>query len=163
AWSKTADTVKTYSDDIVRRWNQEIDTLLVFAGLFSAILSSFTVQSYQLLTPAPMAPVVTMLLLLSSQFLATQSANSTQGSLVELDASQASSNPRRWVVWLNALWFSSLILSLSSALIGIMVKQWLNEYNSGLSGTSRQIARLRQARLANLDKWKVAAIVAILP
>lgn len=133
------------------------------AGLFSAILSSFTVQSYQLLTPAPMAPVVTTLLILSSQLLATQSANSTQGSLVELDATQASSNPRRWVVWLNALWFSSLILSLSSALIGIMVKQWLNEYNSGLSGTSRQIARLRQARLANLDKWHVAAIVAILP
>lgn len=33
AWSKTADIVKTYSDEIVRRWNQEIDTLLVFVRL----------------------------------------------------------------------------------------------------------------------------------
>ena len=44
-----------------------------------------------------------------------------------------------------------------------MVKQWLNEYNAGLSGNSREIARLRQHRLNSLIKWRVAEIVAILP
>lgn len=75
---------------------------------------------------------------------------------------QVSPTPR-WAIWLNALWFSSLIFSLSAASIGILVKQWLNEYSMGLSGASRQIARLRQYRLGNLVKWHVVEIVAVLP
>lgn len=63
----------------------------------------------------------------------------------------------------NILWFASLILSLSAALVAIMVKQWLGEYRSGLSGTSQDIARLHLYRLNNLTKWHVAAIVGALP
>ncbi len=44
-----------------------------------------------------------------------------------------------------------------------MVKQWLNEYNTGVTGTSLEISRLRQYRLNNLAKWHVAEIVSILP
>lgn len=64
---------------------------------------------------------------------------------------------------LNTLWIASLILSLSAALIAIMVKQWLSKYRSGLSGTSQDIARLRQYRLNNLAKWRVSSIVGALP
>lgn len=69
----------------------------------------------------------------------------------------------RWSVWLNALWFSSLVLSLSSASIGIMAKQWLNEYQSGVSGTSRPAARVRQHRLNNLRAWRVEDIINTIP
>lgn len=69
----------------------------------------------------------------------------------------------RWAVWLNSLWFAGLICSIAAASIGIMVKQWLHEFLSGLSGTSREIARRRQYRLRNLSKWRVAQIVAVLP
>ncbi|TBU21972.1 hypothetical protein BD311DRAFT_811851, partial [Dichomitus squalens] len=61
------------------------------------------------------------------------------------------------------LWFSALICSLASASIGILVKQWLHEYEAGISGTSVEIARLRQYRLNHLEKWRVAEIIAILP
>ena len=30
AWSETADIVKAYSDEMIQRWKEEIDTLLVF-------------------------------------------------------------------------------------------------------------------------------------
>ena len=30
AWDKTAKIVKTYSDEMIDRWNKEIDTLLVY-------------------------------------------------------------------------------------------------------------------------------------
>lgn len=30
AWSETAEIVKTYSDEMVKRWNAEIDTYLVY-------------------------------------------------------------------------------------------------------------------------------------
>lgn len=67
-------------------------------------------------------------------------------------------------IWLNILWFSGLIISLTSALLGILVKQWLNEFVSlGLSGNSREAARLRQYRLNNLVKWRVGDIVILIP
>ncbi|RDX49714.1 hypothetical protein OH76DRAFT_1455771 [Lentinus brumalis] len=166
AWENTADIVKKSSDEMIERWNKEIDTLLVYAGLFSAILTAFNVQSYPLLTPAPPDPVLMALQQISSQltsFSVTSSfINATHPTILDLQA-PAAPPPERWAVWLNALWFASLICSLSAASVGIMVKQWLNQYSSGLSGSSRQIARLRQHRLNALEKWCVGGIVAILP
>ncbi|RPD63464.1 hypothetical protein L227DRAFT_572612 [Lentinus tigrinus ALCF2SS1-6] len=166
AWDETANIVKKYSDEMVDRWNKEIDTLLVFAGLFSAILTAFNVQSYQLLTPPPpVDPVIVALEKISAQLSSFSvnppSVNSTQPTFVRPDPTPSS--PPLWAVWLNAVWFSSLIFSLSAASVGIMVKQWLNEYNTGLSGTSRQVARLRQLHLNSLQRWHVKEIVAVLP
>ncbi|KAI0370693.1 hypothetical protein BV20DRAFT_909053, partial [Pilatotrama ljubarskyi] len=68
------------------------------------------------------------------------------------------------IFWPNILWFCSLILSLASASIGIMVKQWLGMYASRLSSeSSRDIARLRQYRLNNLLHWRVGVVVATIP
>lgn len=89
--------------------------------------------------------------------------NSTQpSSATRANANTAPPVPR-WAVWLNALWFSGLILSLSSASVGIMVKQWLNEYSSGVSGTSRSVARGRQYRMNNLRTWHVEDIIGVIP
>ncbi|KAI0742954.1 hypothetical protein C8Q80DRAFT_1191645 [Daedaleopsis nitida] len=164
AWSDTAGKIKTYSDEMVARWNSEMDTLLVYAGLFSAILTAFNVQSYQLLTPDPPDPVLAALQQISSQLnsfsVSSPFVNSTQQVF---PAPISPPPPDRSSIWLNVLWFSSLIFSLSAASVGIMVKQWLNEYNTGLSGTSLQTVRLRQYRLNSLVKWHVAEIVAVLP
>ena len=121
------------------------------AGLFSAILTAFNVQSYPLLAapePSPSQILQQISMQLGSISLHGPFANSTQPPF-KLNASQPTSPPRS-AVWLNILWFSSLILSLSAASVGILVKQWLKEYVSGLSGTSREAARLRQYRLNNL-------------
>ena len=34
AWERTASVVKAYSDELVDKWNQEIDTLLVYVGIY---------------------------------------------------------------------------------------------------------------------------------
>ncbi|EIW53851.1 uncharacterized protein TRAVEDRAFT_132870, partial [Trametes versicolor FP-101664 SS1] len=161
--------VQIHSDDMIRRWNQEIDTYLVFAGLFSAILTAFNVQSYLLLQPAAPDPSFVVLQQISAQLgsfsVSPHFVNSTQPPSTSPSDVDARTPPRvpRWAVWLNSLWFSGLILSLASAAIGIMAKQWLNEYTSGLSGTSRTTARIRQHRLNNLMKWHVDDIVGTIP
>lgn len=68
-----------------------------------------------------------------------------------------------YAIMLNVLLFSSLILSLASTIIGILVKQWLCEYNTGLTGSSREAAQLRQYRLNNLVKWHVNHIIRLIP
>ncbi|KAL1942594.1 hypothetical protein VTO73DRAFT_6196 [Trametes versicolor] len=167
AWSGAAGMVQTYSDEMIKRWKEEIDTYLVFAGLFSAVLTTFNVQSYLLLQPATPDPSIAVLQQISSQ-LASFSihppfVNSTQPSSTTRANANTPPPVPRWAVWLNALWFSGLILSLSSASVGIMVKQWLNEYSSGVSGTSRPVARVRQYRLNNLRTWRVEDIIGAIP
>ncbi|TFK80266.1 hypothetical protein K466DRAFT_467602, partial [Polyporus arcularius HHB13444] len=164
-----ANIVKTYSDELVDRWNKEMDNLLIYAGLFSAIQTAFNVELYKRLTPDPDPdPVLVALERISAQLsgftVNPAFVNSTQSPFVILDSSTPSTPPvPLWIVVLNALWFSSLISSLAAASIGIMVKQWLTEYQSGLSGTSRQTARLRQLRLNSLQRWRVKEIVSFLP
>lgn len=133
------------------------------AGLLSAILTTFIVQSYQLLQPAPADQTNAILTQVSAQlsgFSVTPLAmNSTRPAF---DSPPPFRAPL-YAIWLNALWFASLVFSIASASIGIMVKQWLKEYKMGLYGNSREVARRRQHRLNNLQKWQVAAIVALLP
>lgn len=125
-------------------------------------------QSYLLLQPAAPDPTIAVLQQISSQ-LASFSINPPFINSTQTFSTARAQNASTvlpvplWAVWLNALWFSGLIISLSSASIGIMVKQWLNEYSSGVSGTSRPAARVRQYRLNNLRTWRVEDIIGVIP
>ncbi|KAL1937029.1 hypothetical protein VTO73DRAFT_15594 [Trametes versicolor] len=167
AWSDAAGMVQKYSDEMIKRWKEEIDTYLVFAGLFSAVLTTFNVQSYLLLQPAAPDPSIAVLQQISSQLASFSIHPPFVNSAQPSSATRANANTPppapRWAVWLNALWFSGLILSLSSASVSIMVKQWLNEYSSGVSGTSRPVARVRQYRLHNLRTWRIEDIIGAIP
>ncbi|KAH9893622.1 hypothetical protein C8Q73DRAFT_828855 [Cubamyces lactineus] len=168
AFSQIATKAKEYSEALVERWVKEIDTYLVYAGLFSAILTAFNVESYQLLQPSLPDTSSDILqhisLQLSSLSYIPPFINSTRPAFNSHDVrSTASAVVPQWAVWLNTLWFSSLILSLSSASVGIFVKQWLNEFQSGLSGDSEHVARLRQHRLNNLERCHVESIVNAIP
>ncbi|KAI0653174.1 hypothetical protein C8Q70DRAFT_1059572 [Cubamyces menziesii] len=167
AFSDIASIVKEYSKELVDRWGSEIETYL--AGLFSAILTAFNVESYQLLqSPSPdssAAILERISLQISSLSYSPPFVNSTHSAF---DSSRAANSAEpdpvpRWAIWLNMLWFSSLVLSLSSASVGILVKQWLNEFQSGLSGDSERVAKLRQYRFNNLKYCHIGAIVNAIP
>ncbi len=87
--------------------------------------------------------------------------NSTRHAFIPPDGSSFA--PPRYAIWINALWFPSLICTLSASSIAVTVKQWLYQYKQGLSGTSREISRLRQYRYENLLNWRVPEIIVVLP
>ncbi|TBU38757.1 hypothetical protein BD309DRAFT_971188 [Dichomitus squalens] len=167
AFASTAKIVQGYSDALVKRWNEEIDMLLVYAGLFSAIVTAFNVQSYLLLQPTP-DPTVAVLQQISFQLnsfsVNPPFVNATQPAIPLTNVPPPP--VESWAVALNILWFSALICSLGSASIGILVKQWLHEYQTGLSGTAAEIARLRQYRLNHFAGllvllWNLHRLVAV--
>ncbi|EJD44337.1 hypothetical protein AURDEDRAFT_166717 [Auricularia subglabra TFB-10046 SS5] len=47
AWKNCVDAMEKYDAELCKAYREEIDTLLVFAGLFSAVVTGFTVKSYQ--------------------------------------------------------------------------------------------------------------------
>ena len=134
--------------------------------MFSAVLTAFNVQSYQLLQPAPTDSATFLLQQISTQL------NSFSINPPFINATLTSPAPPLLprpfqapssAVWINTLWFSSLVCSLASASLALIVKQWLHQAVMGLSGTSRESARFRQHRLDGLLKWRVGSIVTALP
>ncbi|KAF7315424.1 hypothetical protein MIND_00057200 [Mycena indigotica] len=135
-------------------WNRSIDVLLVFTGLFSAVLTTFIIQSYQLMVPD--AGDTTNALLL--ELIALQTNNLTLASSVSIPQT----TPRQIHV-VNGVWFSALACSLSTALISMLAKQWLQSYLPNMSGSPRHRARQRQERFMHLQAWHVPEIINALP
>lgn len=72
-------------------------------------------------------------------------------------------SPNRSDVWINTMWITSLSLGLMAALLAVLVKQWLLHYNQFIVGSARDRMLLRQFRLNGLTRWRVPAIIGILP
>ncbi|KIM36337.1 hypothetical protein M413DRAFT_33824, partial [Hebeloma cylindrosporum] len=99
-------------------WTEEVQNLLIFAGLFSAVVTSFVVESSKDLQPDSNT------LLLSH--IATLIDNATKGTVSNVPQIQFSPSPSSYRI--NALWFASLVLSLATVLVGIVSLQWIREH-----------------------------------
>ncbi|KAF9021769.1 hypothetical protein BDZ89DRAFT_228814 [Hymenopellis radicata] len=70
---------------------------------------------------------------------------------------------KRSDLFVNGLWFASLGLSLTTALITVLIKQWIHQYMAIPSGSPRHRARTRQFRNDSFQKWNVPLIIGLLP
>ncbi len=90
--------------------------------------------------------------------------SAANGSLVnDIPRSDLTFHPSTSDSWVNGLWFTSLSLSLSTALFAVLTKQWIHQYMSVPSGTPRDRCRLRQFRYMGLQRWGVDLIIGLLP
>ncbi|KAH8824925.1 hypothetical protein DL96DRAFT_1410084, partial [Flagelloscypha sp. PMI_526] len=161
-WMVYLDESESYDDDMVRGFRDTIDSLLVLAGLFSAIVAAFVVQTSSNLRPEYGQLVVT-LLLEQNQLLRASQDLGMLASVPESDVRPNTSTHTTSDVWINALFFASLSLSMMTALLAVLVKQWLQAYSSLTSGTARERALARQFRFNGLKKWRLDDIVGVLP
>ncbi|KAF9008559.1 hypothetical protein BDZ89DRAFT_1078940 [Hymenopellis radicata] len=159
----TARVWMTYNDEAtkivveaVEDWREGLDMLLVFAAIFSAVVTTFVVQTCQNLQVNYSEVTATLVLELIKLQYAIATADKLSPPSV-LDVGTSSFRPQRNDLWVNGLWFSSLGLSLSTALITVLVKQWIHQYMSVPSGTPRDQARTRQFRNDSFQKWHVSA------
>ncbi|TFY55424.1 hypothetical protein EVJ58_g8259 [Rhodofomes roseus] len=170
AWSKLADEVWTYENVRVKRWRNEINTLLVFAGLFSAVLTAFVNQYYAVLAPPPDYNTAIL-----ERMLSLQLGSTTTDSVVAVTAASGSAaladssltgipSPPAAPRWIAILWFVSLVLSLGAASVALAVNQWLNFHaeQAGLRSPAEKLWTWQLRRDA-LNKWKVEFIVSLLP
>ncbi|KAI3609228.1 hypothetical protein WG66_010568 [Moniliophthora roreri] len=147
-----------YDADLCARWEKDIDALLVFAGLFSAVVTAFAVESYQTLQPDPNESVVRLLAHISLQ-LASPSTPALE-PLKEENFTATSSSIR-----INIFYFLSLIFSLAAAHLSILCKQWMREYQREYPShlNPRQMLAVRQSRHEGLHAWGVPDLIASIP
>lgn len=115
-WQHVLTGFKAKDDAMLKDFNEEIDTLLVFAGLFSAVLTAFIIDVYKRLEEDPADASAAILRRISIQL-----AGAADEQLDPLPSS--SFHPSRLVIAVNVLWFASLLFSLFAALVGILAKQ----------------------------------------
>ncbi|KAM5530932.1 hypothetical protein V8D89_005037 [Ganoderma adspersum] len=160
AWASCVKALRDYDEHMVKGWKEDVDSLLVFAGLFSAVLTAFNIESYKLLQEDPTETSAALLAQISAQLAAGSGAAS---SALPSSTGSSSFRPDTRSVRINILWFSSLVLSLVSASIGILTKQWLREYMSNTASSHRENARIRQLRHEGFVRWNVPLTIALLP
>src|ERR1700733_5638974 len=90
-------------------------------GLFSAIVGAFIIEFYKKLSSDSGNQTVALLQQISHQL-----PNSPNGTYS--DTANQSSPPGTAMVWVNALWLISLVLSLTCALIATLLQQWARRY-----------------------------------
>jgi hypothetical protein len=136
-------------------------TVIFKAGLFSASVTAFIIESYKTLTPSPEDTTVAVLMRISEQ-LATISNTSASVPLAPL--SPGFSPPTSALVC-NILWFLSLGFSLACAVSATLVEQWVRHYiidtESGLALHER--ARVSAYLFEGLEKFNMAGVVKAIP
>ncbi|KAK0421913.1 hypothetical protein EV421DRAFT_2042960 [Armillaria borealis] len=154
----TTEEAADFDANMLAEWRDTIDVLLVFAGLFSTVLTTFVVQTSQNLRPD--YNKASMFLLV--EILKATASNGSQISIPPFPT--AFSSRSHSDEWMHSLWFSSLTLSLITALVAVLVKQWLHQYVAVVSDSSaRDRARIRHMRYAGLQTWQVPMIIGLLP
>jgi uncharacterized protein DUF6535 len=70
------------------------------------------------------------------------------------DTQKNSFSPPRYAIWVNSLWFSSLTISLTSALLATLLQQWTRRYIRVTQplGSPQKRARLREFFFSNVEK-----------
>jgi hypothetical protein len=130
--------------------------------LFSAIVTAFIIESYRWLSQNPEDVVVNLLAEISSKLNANTPTRRLEEPLTLATDVIPFSVPLS-VIIINSLWFVSLVAALSSAFIGILVKQWLREYMRPVSTTPIDALSLRQLDYQALKDWGVVEIISFLP
>ncbi|KZV85191.1 hypothetical protein EXIGLDRAFT_753431 [Exidia glandulosa HHB12029] len=162
-WTVYRDQASEYDERHVDGWNKTLDILLIFAGLFSAVATTFIGESYQQLQTDWNEYTGRLLF-------ATLAAQNTPGKFT-LPSSLQSMSPSDFSAsglarWINGLWVSSLVLSLAVALLSILAKQWLVQFESRVTAPARSTrdwAHRRVLYADGLKQWHLAYIIAALP
>ncbi|KAF9060860.1 hypothetical protein BDP27DRAFT_1236074, partial [Rhodocollybia butyracea] len=158
-WRVYADEAAAFDSDMVGELSDSLDILLVFAGLFSAVLTTFVAQTSQALSQDNTQLSASYL----SELTMLVRANGNSSAISNIPLTSTAFSPAILDLWINGLWFTSLVISLSVALFAVLAKQWLRQYMSITTGTPREQAIIRQFRFDGLEKWQVQPLIGILP
>ncbi|KAI0338022.1 hypothetical protein BDW22DRAFT_1338655, partial [Trametopsis cervina] len=166
-WAAVTSSIREMDERRIKDVKEDIDNILVFAGLYSAVLSALIAVSIPSLQPDSKVTMVTLLAQITAQTnsytISPGFLNSTVPPLNVSDVVNSSFEPSLAAKRVNVLWFASLTLALISASFGIMVKQWLSEYLSGQHVSPQTRLRIRHFREPGLEHWHVFGIASLLP
>ncbi|KAJ7657748.1 hypothetical protein DFH06DRAFT_1473046 [Mycena polygramma] len=158
-WAVYVSEAEKYDRSLVETWKSDMEGLLIFAALFSAILTAFIVESYKSLNPDPSDLTVHLLGQISQQL-----AAAANGSTFSIPPSLRFT-PTASSLVCNALWFISLGFSLACALIATLIQQWARDFLHKADMRSAPIIRARifSYLYYGLKRFQMHTVVEVIP
>ncbi|KAG8771974.1 hypothetical protein FRC12_003312 [Ceratobasidium sp. 428] len=159
-WKRYVEEATEQDQELVNLQNKNLDLMLLFAALFSAILTAFLVEAKKLLEEDPAATSATLLLLIA------QSQQRIELGTPDMSLKVTSSMPFESTTiarYVNGLWFTALALSLAAALIAMLAKEWLAGFVASTVRPPYDFTLQRQAKYNGLLSWRALYIIALLP
>ncbi|KAJ7657231.1 hypothetical protein DFH06DRAFT_459363 [Mycena polygramma] len=158
-WAVYVSEAEKYDRGLVESWKSDMEGMLIFAGLFSASLTAFLIESYKTLNPDSGDTTVLLLAQISQQLAA--SANGTTFRIPPITPFK----PPASSLICNILWFISLGLSLTCALIATLLEQWARDFLHRADMRSAPVLRARVFSFLyyGLKRFKMHTVVEIIP
>ncbi|KAK0226825.1 hypothetical protein EDD85DRAFT_777540, partial [Armillaria nabsnona] len=162
-WRAYLDESLIYHMDMLEKQRGQTNILLVFAGLFSAIVTAFIIQSSANLRPDYQK--LSALLLFDQINIQRALANGTSLDRITTSGADPTApfSPKPLDSWINGLWFASLTLSLAAAFFAIIVDEWYYHYLSPVAGDPQVGVRTRHFRYKGLTDWRFGTFIGFLP
>ncbi|KAF9645647.1 hypothetical protein BDM02DRAFT_480916 [Thelephora ganbajun] len=146
-----------YDKVFMKKHDEDLNTTLIFAGLFSAVTSAFIVDINQQLHSDPNEENSALLRVLIHKI-----DNTAFGGTVPTVPEWT--GPPRTAVQVQSILFSSLAASLFSALLAMLGKQWLTRYVSvDVRGSAIERSQHRQRKLNGIITWYFEYVMEFLP
>ncbi|KAG8906593.1 hypothetical protein FRB99_006548 [Tulasnella sp. 403] len=151
-WKYYEEIANRHDEDMVKVLGDKLDSLLVFAGLFSSVNTALIVFTFDMLR-SPDAQTVTLLKLIA---------------LGKTSITPADMEPPRFVpppvaVRVNCCFGASLACSLLVSFGAVLAKQWVSHFAHNHPGTLEAQGRRRQRKLNGVTKYYFRGVIEFLP
>ncbi|KAH9173715.1 hypothetical protein EDB89DRAFT_1849707, partial [Lactarius sanguifluus] len=179
-FSMYIDRAQKFDKENVDNWNGQANGILVFVrfrsqrlsliysplafqtGLFSSTVATFITISYQNLQQDPNIITQSLLAQISQQL-----SNATAGiaSSSASPSNPTSFTPSASVVFVNSVWFLSLVLSLTCALMATLLQQWARRYFQMIQrhNAPHVRAHIREYFAQGARRFHISTLVEVLP
>ncbi|KIO33011.1 hypothetical protein M407DRAFT_65993, partial [Tulasnella calospora MUT 4182] len=155
-WKRYDTIADSYDNRITKHLNENLDVLLIYAGLFSGINTAFIGMVMPPLTPDSTAETNALLRLLIS--------GADTAALAAYDQQNQNFTPEFSAVAINCLFYVSLSFSSFAAVCAMMCKEWLHSLDrTGQTGAIEDQGRIRQRKFDGARKWQLEMIMDFLP
>ncbi|KAH9037337.1 hypothetical protein EDB84DRAFT_1577617, partial [Lactarius hengduanensis] len=161
-FSMYIDRAQKFDKENVDNWNGQANGILVFTGLFSSTVATFIAISYPNLQQDPNIITQSLLAQISQQL-----SNATVGitSSSASPSTRTSFTPSASVVFVNSVWFLSLVLSLTCALMATLLQQWARRYFQMIQrhDAPHVRAHIREYFAQGARRFHISTLVEVLP
>ncbi|KAI0266248.1 hypothetical protein BC834DRAFT_969730 [Gloeopeniophorella convolvens] len=145
-------------------WKGDADGILVFTGLFSATVATFIGISFPSLMPNSQDASAFYLAHIYQRTV-SEGSNGTVPPLPSTLSDPSAFSPSASAIWVNTLWFLSLVISLTCALLATLLQQWARRYLR-VTKSRRSLhkrAYIRALFAEGVEKLRLPSVVEALP
>ncbi|KAK0226833.1 hypothetical protein EDD85DRAFT_891038, partial [Armillaria nabsnona] len=161
-WRAYLDEGESFDTNMLEKQREEVNRLLIFAGLFCSVVSNFLPLSSENLEPDYEAMSASLLFDQINIQLALANGTPLDDITTSGTDPTAPFIPARIDQVINALWLTSFALSLATAFFAILVDARYCDHVSPIPGEPKVRARTRHLRYKRFIKWNIRRSITII-